>query len=160
MPQVKPSRSQRHGVAFEEEKVWISFYRRVGDPAIAVEVMNQLDSDPELKRMYLALYLRCKESLRTHKARQERNKRIGQFVRMLLHAVFVLPLAGMQRWLRHGGDIAVECLPEVAREPAARRVQKLSKEAEFEQAKSTFSEQAPAKPTRKSQSSSPQSNAA
>ncbi len=65
-------RSRRSGVHVEEEKAWISFYRHVGNPAIATEVMHQLESDLEMKRAHLALYLRCKESLRMQKARQAR----------------------------------------------------------------------------------------
>lgn len=143
MPQEKPhrSRSRRFSVEFEEEKVWVSFYRCVVDPGVAVEVMNQLESEPEMKRTHLALYLRCKESLRTEKARQVRNKRIGRFVRMLFHAVFAVPVIAIRRWLSRSGEIAVECLPEVSKEPATRRVGQLSKEAEFEQAKKKFTAQ-------------------
>jgi hypothetical protein len=144
MSQVKPrsSRSRRFGVDFEEEKVWISFYRGVGNPAIAVEVMNQLDIDEEMKRRHLALYLRCKESLRMQKSRQARNKRIGQFVRMVCHAVLVVPFATILKWLRLSRDLGVECLPEVRKEPAVRQVGHLSKEAEFAQAQSSFDDQA------------------
>ena len=132
------SRSRRFGVDFEEENAWVSFYRRVGNPAIATEVMNQLESDPEMKRRHLALYLRCKETLRTQKARQTRNKRIGQLVRMLSSAMFVAPVIAIQQLLHQSGELAVECLPEVAREPATRRVRSLTKEAEFAQAQSEF----------------------
>ncbi|MHB1332303.1 MAG: hypothetical protein ACYCY1_06870 [Sulfuriferula sp.] len=136
------SRSRRFGVDFEEEKAWVSFYRRAGNPAIATEVMNQLESDPEMKRTHLALYLRCKETLRTQKARLARNKRIGQFVRMLSSAMFVAPVITVQRLLRQSGEIAVECLPNVTSEPAARRVRSLTKEPEFAQAQSEFGSRA------------------
>jgi hypothetical protein len=57
-------RPRRSGIESEEERAWVGFYRRVGrDPAIATEVMAQLESDPEMKRTHLALYLCCKESL-------------------------------------------------------------------------------------------------
>ena len=141
MSQDKTKYSRRFGVDFEEEKAWVGFYRNVGNPAIAVEVMNQLESDPPMKRTHLALYLRCKESLRVHKTTQARNKRIGNFVRMLFNAVFLVPVIAVQRWLRQGGDIAVECLPEVVKEPAAPEVHRLSKESEFAQAKAAFGEQ-------------------
>ena len=144
MSQAKPQRSRRFGVDFEEEKAWVSFYRRVGNPAIAVEVMTQLESDPPMKRTHLALYLHCKESLRSHKARQARNRRIGQFVRMLFNAVFAMPVIAVRRLLREGGEIVVECLPEVVKEPAERRVHRLSKEPGFAQAKAAFGEQAAA----------------
>lgn len=145
-------RVRRSGIHLEEEKAWISFYRRVGNPDIAMEVMHQLESDPEMKRMHLALYLRCKESLRAQKARQARNKRIGQFVRMLFGVVFVTPVIALQKLLRQSGAIAVECLPEVRKEPAVRRVKNLARDAEFAQAQSEFDRQPAA-------SASPQPNA-
>jgi hypothetical protein len=137
-------RPRRPGTASEEERVWVGFYRRVGrDPAIATEVMAQLESDPEMKRSHLALYLCCRESLRQHKVRQARNKRIGQFVRWLCHGLFVKSLRGLQRALRHGRDIAVECLPETAKEPAVAQVRRLARETEFGTARTAFDQQAP-----------------
>lgn len=144
MSQLKPYRQhpRRFGVDFQEEKAWISFYRRAGNPDIAAEVMQQLESDPDLKRTHLALYLCCKESLRKDKARQARNKRIAQGIRGLLHAVFVAPVSALVRLVHHGADIAVECLPEVAKEPAARRLHKLAIKSEFVQAQSAFGDAA------------------
>lgn len=79
-----PPRPKRSSVEQEEERAWISFYRRVGnDPALATEVLVQLDCDPQMKRMHLALYLCCRQSLQMNRERQARNKRIGQFVRWL-----------------------------------------------------------------------------
>jgi hypothetical protein len=102
MPLDKPHpRARRCGIEFEEERAWIGFYRRVGrDAAIAAEVMAQLEADADMKRTHLALYLCCKESLRVHKARQARHKRIGQFVRHLAQAIFVRPLLGLRTRLR------------------------------------------------------------
>ncbi len=136
------SHTRRSGIQREEEKAWISFYRRVGNPDIAMEVMHQLESDPEMKRLHLALYLRCKESLRAQKARQARHKRIGQFVRMLFGIVFVAPATVIQKFLRQGGTIAVECLPEVRKEPAVRHVKNLARDTEFAQTQSEFDSQA------------------
>ena len=136
-------RTKRFGVAFEEERAWVTFYRRVGhDVTIASEVLAQFESDPEMKRAHLALYMCCKESLRMHKARQARNKRIGQFVHWFCHGLFVVPAQALRRALHLGGDIAVECLPETVKEPAAPQVRKLTREPEFAQAASGFSPQA------------------
>ena len=44
--------------------------------------------------------------------------------------------------MRRGGDIAVECLPETAKEPAVPQVRKLTREPEFAQAQSSFCPQA------------------
>jgi hypothetical protein len=136
-------RPRRSGIESEEERVWVGFYQRVGrDPAIATEVMAQIESDPEMKRTHLALYLCCKESLRRHTARQTRNKQIGQFVRWLCHGLFVRPLRSLKKGLRHGSDIAVECLPEVVTEPAVAQVRRLTREAKFTPAHTAFEQQA------------------
>jgi len=72
-PEKPRPRAKRCGIEFEEERAWVGFYKRVGrDPAIAAEVMAQLEADVDMKRTHLALYLCCKESLRVHKARQAR----------------------------------------------------------------------------------------
>lgn len=132
-------RSRRASIETEEERAWIGFYQRVGhDPAIASEVLAQLEFDPEMKRSHLALYLNCKESLRRHKARLARNQRIGLFIRRLCHGLFVQPRSTLQSGLRHGSDIAVECLPEAAAEPAVAQVRHLSRETEFATARKSF----------------------
>ena len=134
-------RAKRFGVEFEEARAWVSFYRRVGhDVTIATEVMNQLEADPEMKRRHLALYLCCKESLRHGKARRARNQRIGQFVRWLCRELLATPA----RLLRRGADVALECLPETANEPAASQVRRLTREAEFARAQASFGPQAAA----------------
>lgn len=113
-------RPRRSGVVDEEERAWVGFYRRVGrEPAIAAEVLAQLDDDPEMKRAHLALYLRCRQSLRTQQLRQARHQRIGQFVRWLCHGLFVVPVQALHRALNLGGDLAAECLPERLAVPMA-----------------------------------------
>ena len=142
-PEKPRPRTRRPGVEFEEERAWITFYRRVGqDTAIATEVLAQLEADPEMKRAHLALYLCCKESLRMHEALQARNKRIGQFVRWLCHGLFIAPARALRRALHRGGDIAAECLPETVKEPAVHRMRQLTREPEFAQAHSAFDAQA------------------
>ena len=144
------SRAKRTGIEYEEERAWVSFYKRVGnDLALATEVLSQLESDPEIKRSHLALYLCCKESLRIHKARQIRNKRIGQFVRWfasgLFTRLFVQWPQALQRSLRHGGDIAVECLPDidkhVGKEPALAKAGHLTQEPRYATAQADFRHQ-------------------
>lgn len=145
-PEKPHPRSKRSGIEHEEEKAWISFYRRVGnDLALATEVLTQLDSDPEMRRAHLALYLCCKESLRTHKVRQVRNKRIGQFVRWLGSGLFAQLFVqwpnGFRRSLQRGGDIAVECLPETGKEPALAKARQLTQEPAFASAQADFRHQ-------------------
>lgn len=106
-------RARRLGVELEEERAWIAFYARVPhDPMVAAEVLAQLETDPELKRDRLALYLCCKESVQSHKARQERNKRIGQALRLTLRFLVLRPARAIRRYMRHSGSLAIECLPE------------------------------------------------
>lgn len=121
-PDKSGSRSKRSGVEYEEEKAWVMFYRRVGhDVALAGEVMTHLGADPEMKRRHLALYLCCKESLRSEKARQARNKRIGLFVQWLCSELLVRPFLAARRGIRGSGQLAAECLPDRTREPAMTR---------------------------------------
>ena len=84
LPRMRITRPYCTSVALEEERVWVGFYRRVGNPAIAAEVIQHLDADADQKRTHPALYLRCKESLRRKKARQARTKRIRSFMRRIL----------------------------------------------------------------------------
>jgi hypothetical protein len=140
-------RARRSNIETEEERAWVGFYQRVGrDPGIASEVLAQLEFDPEMKRNHLALYLSCKESLRRHKASRARHQRIGQFVRRLCHELFVRPWRNLQSALRHGSDIAVECLPEAPKEPAAAQVRHLAREAKVASARTAFEQQAAAPP--------------
>jgi hypothetical protein len=149
-PEKPHPRSKRSGIDHEEEKAWISFYRRVGnDLALATEVLTQLDSDPEMRRAHLALYLCCKESLRAHKTRQARNKRIGQFVRWLGNGLFTQLFVQwpntLRRSLRHGGDLAVECMPQtekdIGKEPALAKARQLTQEPSFATAQADFRHQ-------------------
>jgi hypothetical protein len=135
-PRPKPRRA---GVATEEERAWISFYRRVGqDAALAAEVLAQFDADVEMKRMHLALYLSCRESLRSLAAREQRNERIGRFVRRMLHGLFVAMPRLVGRKLKRGGDIAVACLPEADAEPALAQVRRLASDPEFGATRGAF----------------------
>ena len=90
------TRPYRSSVALEEERVWIAFYRRVANPAIAAEVVQHLDADADLKRTHSALYLRCKESLRRKKARQARAKRIRSVLRRILGGLLRDPASTMR----------------------------------------------------------------
>ena len=141
-----PPRTKRSSIEHEEERAWVSFYKRVGnDLALATEVLAQLDSDPDMKRAHLALYLGCKESLRTHKARQARNKRIGLFVRWLCSELFVQWPNAWRRSLRQGGDIVAECLHDTAKdigkEPAMAKTRQLAQEPTFATAQADFRQQ-------------------
>ena len=133
------ARPKRGAVGMEEERAWVSFYRRAGkDPVIAAEVLAQLDADPEMKREHLALYLCCRESLRLHQARETRNQRFGRFVRWLLGGLFVRFPANARRVLGRGSDLASACLPEEPSEPATAQIQRLAKNPKVRAARAAF----------------------
>lgn len=106
------TRPYRTSVALEEERVWVGFYRRVDNPAMAAEVIQYFDSDPELKRAHPALYLRCKEGLRRRKARQVRTKRLRSFMRTLLRRLLHAPLSFIGGQLRSSAGVVVDGLAE------------------------------------------------
>lgn len=141
-PRAKPRRS---AIGIEEERAWVSFYRRAGkDPAIASEVLAQLDADVEMKREHLALYLCCRESLRLQQAREARHQRIGQFVRWLFGGLFVRTPKVTGRALRGARDLAVACLPETSAEPASTQVQRIAKNPKVRASRAAFQGTAPA----------------
>ena len=117
LPRMRITRPYRTSVALEEERVWVGFYRRVGNPAIAAEVIQHLDADADQKRTHPALYLRCKESLRRKKARQARTKRIRSFMRRILGGLLRHSESNPRPQLRHSARIVVEGLSESMREP-------------------------------------------
>ena len=122
MPRLRITRPYCTSVALEEESVWVGFYRRVRDPAIAAEVIKHLDADADQKRNHPALYLRCKESLRRKKARQARTKRIRSFMRRILGSLLGHSESNPRPQLRHSARIVVEGPSESMREPAQHAV--------------------------------------
>jgi hypothetical protein len=104
---------KRNSLETEEIRTWARFYRESGDnPALAHEILKQLDLDRLQRQAHLGLYLSCKESLRRHKARQVRNALIGRRVRALFRGVFVALPGSIRAAFGAAGSIAVECLPE------------------------------------------------
>src|SRR5260370_37650488 len=108
LPRLRITRPYRTSVALEEERLWVGFYRRVANPAIAAEVIQHLDGDADQKRVHPALYLRCKESLRKKKARQAHTKRIRSFMRRILGGFLRHPESNLcpqpPHGARMGGD--------------------------------------------------------
>lgn len=168
---------RRGAVEVQEQRAWVGFYKRVGrDPALAAEVMAQLDSDAEMKRRHLALYLSCKQAVRGHKARQARNKRVGQWLRLLARTTLLRPLAfagrAAHRAFHRSADVLAEAVatgrppdtaPEkrtsrpatvAAREPAEPQVRNLLRDAEFANAHARFQQQAGTSPAASSENGS------
>ena len=106
-------RPYRSSVALEEERVWIAFYRRVEDPAVAAEVIEHLNGDADLKRTHAALYLSCKESLRKAKARVARRKRVRGILRRVLRALVPDNRNRRRTTLPHAGRLPLEAIPSV-----------------------------------------------
>lgn len=175
MSQTFPDRSfqspspRRSTIDIEEQRAWVGFYKRVGrDVALAAEVMAQLDGDAEMKRRHLALYLSCKQSLRVHKARQARDKRIGQWLRLLVRWTLQRPAAFVggvtQKAYHRTADVLDEAIaaappasPATSKrgarsapgldadsrtEPATAQVRHLLGDAEFADAHARFQHQA------------------
>jgi hypothetical protein len=143
-PYPAPRKAKRSAVEIEEERAWVRFYRQVGQADIAAEVLTQLDADAQARHEHLALYLSCRESLRTHKARTQRNKRIGQFVRQACRVLVVEPLRALRLKTARTIDLLVECLPETRREPATAKVKQLRRDADVAQAHAAFDSKGPA----------------
>lgn len=125
------TRPYRTSVALEEEKLWVGFYRRVGNPAIAAEVIQHLDADADQKRTHPALYLRCKESLRRKKARKARTKRIRSFMHRILGGLLRHPESNLRPQPRHSARIVVEGLSESMCEPASQAMKSRPQTAEL-----------------------------
>jgi hypothetical protein len=134
------AKPKRRNVELEEERAWVSFYRRVGhDEVMATEVIDQLDADPFMKGQRLGLYLRCRQSIRAHKARHARNKRIGHFARWACRSLFIAPAQALSIGLKQAGDLLVACLPPTtSKEPAKRQMQTLKRKPEIAAAASGF----------------------
>ena len=131
LPRLRITRPYRTSVALEEERLWVGFYRRVANPAIAAEVIQHLDSDADQKRTHPALYLRCKESLRKKKARQARTKRIRSFMRRILGGLLRHSESSLRPQLRHSARIVVKGLSESMCEPAQHAVKSQPRPAEL-----------------------------
>ncbi|HVR54935.1 MAG: hypothetical protein DI587_03635 [Variovorax paradoxus] len=133
------ARPRRISVLAEEERAWVSFYQRAGhQPAIAAEVLAQLDLDPEMKREHLALYLCCRETLRQQEARALRDERIGAAVRWLVAGIFVRLPQAIRRAFGRGGDVALACLLPPQAEPAATKVRRLATDPAVRAARAAF----------------------
>ena len=131
LPRLRITRPYRTSVALEEERLWVGFYRRVDNPAIAAEVIQHLDTDADQKRSHPALYLRCKESLRRKKARQARTKRIRSFMRRILRGLLSHHESTLRPHPRRSARIVVESLSESMREPAQHAVKSRPQTAEL-----------------------------
>jgi hypothetical protein len=77
----------------EEDHAWMQLYQCADDPAVALEVVHQLDLDPEAKRRCLALYLVCRVTVRHHHERLLRQDRLIRGLRTLGRVLVAAPAA-------------------------------------------------------------------
>ncbi len=118
-----------------EDRAWDALYRSVNDPSTAAEVVELFDADPDVRKAHLALYLRCRQTVRAMELRRMRIERVATFLQVAFFFVITRPFVGMIRLFRDGSDVAVELMPQAQSrvsgpskksEPAARRARKLN----------------------------------
>ena len=125
-----------------EDRAWDALYRSVNDPSTAAEVVELFDADPDVRKAHLALYLRCRQTVRAMELRRMRIERVAAFLQMAFFFVIARPFVGMIRLFRGGTDVAIEMMPKGQRlvsgsnkksEPAGRRARKLKDNPEVAQ---------------------------
>lgn len=137
-----PPRPPRSALRKEEERVWVGFYRRVArDPAMAADVMAQLEADTLMKRQHLGLYLRCKAAQRRHKERQARHKRVGFWLRSSLRSVLLEPVLALGQVLASGRDLLLASLPPPKAEPANPQARRLVRQPGYAAARAGFEQE-------------------
>ena len=110
-------------IAREEERVWSQFYREVGDPTVAAELMAHMDQDEHAKSMHSGLYLRCRQSLRKAKRRQARARAMGNVVRAF-GRLLIRPLSVLRQCGLFCGAVGMALLTNGA-EPATGQLRKI-----------------------------------
>ena len=117
-----------------EDRAWDALYRSENDPSTAAEVVELFDADPDVRKAHLALYLRCRQTVRAMEVQRIRIERVAAFLQRAFSFVITTPCVGMIRLFRDGSDVAVELMPQAQprvsgpskkSEPAARRMRKL-----------------------------------
>ncbi|MES2260585.1 MAG: hypothetical protein V4724_18850 [Pseudomonadota bacterium] len=128
MNKEREDRGNRHQrrMGREEEQVWSAFYRNVGDPTVAAELIAHMDQDEEAKSMHSGLYLRCRQSLRRAKERQARARAVGKALRFLLFGVCGWPFVMLGRCWRFAAEASATFLAPHA-EPATVQLRKIGK---------------------------------
>jgi hypothetical protein len=101
---------RRKSVEQEEARAWARLYRRAGDVEVATEVLTLLEADGQTRHEHPALELRCRESLRRHKAWQRRRKHLLVLWRLLADLLVVTPALALRRWAMGSLDLAIACL--------------------------------------------------
>jgi hypothetical protein len=90
----------------EEEKAWASFYRNTRDQELAAELIAHMDKDAESRMQHSGLYLRCKQSIRLHRAREARAARIANAIRTVSRVTMLIPARAFMFVLRTASAVA------------------------------------------------------
>ncbi|GAB2855973.1 hypothetical protein GCM10027277_25710 [Pseudoduganella ginsengisoli] len=117
---------QQRRMGREEEMVWSQFYRTVGDPTVAAELIAHMDQDDDARRQHSGLYLRCRQSLRRAKERQARARAVGKALRFMLFGVLGWPFAVLARCWRFTAEAGLAFLVRHD-EPATVQLRKIGK---------------------------------
>lgn len=107
----------------EEERVWVQFYRKAGDPVVAADLIEQLESDREVKARHFGLYLRCRQSLRQENARRARAKLVAHAVHLVARLLIGWPIEVIRDGFSFLGSVSVAWAG--ADEPAVRQMRKI-----------------------------------
>ena len=99
-----------------EMDAWAALYGRSQRTDVAAAVIAELDADPVMKRQHLALYLGCRETLRAHKARVRRAKRMARALRSAACWLVIEPLLGLAQLAEDAGLVRLPA-PKPARSP-------------------------------------------
>ena len=127
----------------QEEDTWVGFYPQARcDPALAMEILTELERDDALRRRHRGLYLCCQRCIRLHEGREARNRRIGRAIRSLFEGVFIaMPLRTLDI-ARKAGHLLMACIPEDVNEQAEQQARKLLAGDAFAHAERSFRDRA------------------
>lgn len=122
----RPAKRKMTALEEYEQRAWISFYRNIGDPIVAAEVLRVLDSNGEIRSDHLGLYLHAKSSIRMHKQRQLHAQHLAAALRFCGRMLFIVPFTATysltRRFVGLIGSVLVACASERTTEPAAARL--------------------------------------
>ncbi|MCG2583869.1 hypothetical protein [Massilia sp. TS11] len=103
-------RSRRTLVDAEEDKVWVGFYRSIEDAAIASDLVQYFDANPEMRHRRPGLYIKAKQSMRSSWERRANAKRVAHAIQA---AAFVMlrPWYIARQALHFIGRVVLDTLP-------------------------------------------------
>lgn len=132
LPAVRPIRTNCLPQAprpTDEERAWSRIYDLIDqEPSTALEVVEQLEADPQIRQGRLALLILAKQSVSRHETTEARRQRRAQVVRHVLGAPLRLARGMFASSALLAADVA---LPPQPRELATTRTGKLKRAPDF-----------------------------